>query len=317
MKILDNISIQEEQLNFPQEKVKVWSFSGGAVKWISLAEGAKVAINKIGFPEFVIGVSAGALLAPIIAVSKHLPCVLDKAIEIGSTLETEDMFPYKNNQPFNKKGKPTTNAIFRVLTGHNHLGWQDIGPLYKQVFTDEVFQVFKKSQIKCYAFGVKGKNFSPKVVCLNNAKDIDELIQMIELSSRITPFVQPAIYKNESYSDGGFIAMNAAWILAPYLNISELITFYTNLPLTKLSENKNHDKNFFQVTGNNLNGAVYWHSVKDRIIEQLYCLAHNIKYIRIDYPCSAIDEVYDTDEDQLRKVGKESREITRKRLENY
>lgn len=44
----------------------VWSFGGGAVKWIALAEGAKVSIKRNGFPTIVVGVSAGALLAPVI-----------------------------------------------------------------------------------------------------------------------------------------------------------------------------------------------------------------------------------------------------------
>lgn len=317
IEILDSHLIVEDNLNFPLLPVEVWSFSGGAVKWISLAEGAKVSIERKGYPDVIIGVSAGALLAPIIAVSKYLPDVLDKAIEIGSTLKTKDMFPYKNNHPFRNNGKITPNATFRVITGHNHLAWQDIAPLYKRVFTQEVFEVFKKSDIKCYAFGVKGKNYSPKVVCLNNASCVDELIRMIELSSRIVPFVQPAIYKGEGYIDGGFIAMNAAWVLAPYLNMKELITYYTNEPSTSIGDNKNWDKNVLQITANSMNGSVYWHSVKDRIIEHLYCKAHDIKYLRIDYPCTAIDEVYDTDEHQLREVGQESIKITHKAWNSY
>ena len=59
-RILDECDIQKEELNFPQGEVQLWSFSGGAVKWISLAEGAKVSINMKGYPDVIVGIGASA-----------------------------------------------------------------------------------------------------------------------------------------------------------------------------------------------------------------------------------------------------------------
>jgi len=295
----------------------IWSFGGGAVKWISLAEGAKVSIKRNGYPTVVIGVSAGALLAPIIAVSKRLPDILDRAINIGRTLKSSDIFPYKGNSPFNKKGKPTVNAIFRILTGYNHLGFQDIGPLYKSLFTDKVFAEFKKSDILCYAFGVKGKDFSPSIVCLNDAKTVTELIAMIELSSRIVPFVQPAKFKEDFYIDGGFVANNAAWVIREMFDIKELITFYTNVIEYNIKTNDKWDGNILQVVTQCMGGMAHWHSIKDRLIEEYYCKANCISYMCIEYPCSAINEVYDTDDNQLEAAGIEAREITEAKWTEY
>jgi predicted acylesterase/phospholipase RssA len=163
-------------------------------------------MEKGNKPDLIIGTSSGSLLAPIVAVSYQDKELMDQAIKFAQTLKPTDMFPYKDNKPFNKKGKPTVNAIFRVLFGHNHLGWQDIRPLYKKVFKEKHFKLLKKSSIKCIAFGVKGENGTPEKYVLNDACSLDEMIDMIEMSSRIVPFVQPM----DGRIDGGFISFNPA-----------------------------------------------------------------------------------------------------------
>lgn len=300
-----------------RNKKTIHAYSGGAAKFITLAQGAKIVIAEKGYPDVIIGVSSGALLAPIVAASKYMPNILDDAIKFGETLDINDMFPYKGNKPFTKKGNVSSNAILRAATGHNHLGWQDIRPLYKKVFTEDAFKAFKASGIICHSFGVKGENFSPAMACLNNAKDIDDLIDMIELSARIVPLVQPAIYKQASYIDGGFIAHCAAWYAFKFYDIKELFTFYTSISNEYIDSNSNWDKDIVTIIFQLMGGMSHWLSYKDRIIEALYCKLNNIPYVCFEYPASAIDEIYETDSNQLKAAGEEAKIITKKLLIEY
>ena len=299
------------------DKVIVWSLSGGSVKFVALVRGAKVSIAYGRKPHVIVGVSAGALLAPIIALAYQDPCILEEAIELAETLDMTDMFPIKGNKPFTEKGNIAPGAYLRVVTGWNHLGWQDIAPLYKKVMTEERFKLFKKTDINCWAFGVKGRNMSPKPVLLNNASSVDELIQMIELSSRMTPLVQPAPYKGDTYVDGGFISHSAFWWIKDKYNVEELITFYTSEYSEEISDNSNWDKSLFTVVMQLLLGTTHWLSMHGRDLEELYCHKHNIKHMRMEFPGHIIDEIYDTDDEQLKALGDISEEIAVEAWELY
>ena len=295
----------------------VWAFSGGAARFIALARAAEVCMSQGTKPDIIIGTSSGSLLAPIIAVSYSKPELMAEAIEFGETLDVQDMFPYKGNKPFNKKGKITWGAIGRIITGYSHFGIQDIKPMYKKVFTEQHFLLLQGSDIKCYAFGVNGQDGTTKIVCLNDAKSLDDMIDMIELSSRIVPFVQPAEFDNQKYVDGGFISFNPAMWLFNQVNIKELITIYSK-PVTKsIAANSKWDDNVLSVTTQMLHTTTHWLGVKDSIIEELFCKLHNIPYLRIECPDGIIDEIYETDDDQLIALGLAAKEIAEELWFNY
>lgn len=292
----------------------VWAFSGGAAKWIALARTAQVSKEKGLRPDIIIGTSSGSLLAPIIAVAYDMPELMDQAIKFGETLDVPDMFP-KNHHPFNKKGKPTFNAVTRILTGYSHFGIQDIRPLYLKVFKQEHFELLKKSEIKCFAFGVQGSNGTPKLVCLNDAKDLNELIYMLEVSSRIVPFVQAAEYEGKLYVDGGFISFCPAMWLFDTFNIKELLTVYSTPVPKSIGENPKWNDNVLSVTEQMLKITAHYLGVKDAIIEELHCKLNNIPYMRIECPNGFIDELYETDDDQLIALGMASKENAEKAWE--
>ncbi len=297
----------------------LWSFSGGAAKFIGLAEAARVSMIAGFKPDVIVGVSSGCLLTPIIAAAYFDPKILDKAIELGGSLKLKDMFPYSGNFPLNKNGKPSFNAILRLLTGHNHLGFQDIAPLYKKVFTNRVFRLFKKSQIKCYGFGVNGADFSPSLINLNEAKDIDDLIKRIEFTARIVPIVQPAKYNNLTGIDGGFISHSAAywvWHLLG-LKVDKLLSVYANEYKLNIKCNSKWDNNIVSIMQQCLQGTTHYLSIKDRIIEGLYCKANKIPYIRIECPDIAIDEQYETDSSDLLQFGASSRKVAIERWKEF
>lgn len=287
----------------------VWAFSGGAARFIALARVAQASKERGLKPDIIIGTSSGSILASLVAVSYDKPCLMDKAIEFGETLDVQDMFPGKGKKPFTKRGKPTFNAGTRIITGENHFGIQNIGPMFKKVFKQEHFELLKKSSIKCYAFGVEGINGEPKVVCLNDAHDIDDLIYMIELSSRITPFVQAADYQGKLYVDGGYISFCPAMWLFKEFNIKELLTVYSTPVPCSIGNNPHWNDNVLTVTEQMLKITTHYLGVKDAIIEELFCSLHNIPYMRIECPNGFIDEIYETDDDQLIALGNASREL--------
>ena len=289
-----------------EDKIIAWSFSGAAARAIAHFRMAEVAMSRGEKPSLIIGNSSGALAAPIIAVAYDRPEIMKSARKFAETLDMTDMFPYLGNKPFTKKGKIAPNAIGRLLT-HNHLGWQDIKPLYKKVFTQEHFELLQKSSIKCYAFGVKGKSWTPVSYCLNDAKSLDDMIDMIECSSRIVPFVQPMIYKGEGHVDGGYIAFNPGWTLFKKYKMKTLISFYSHeLHEDGMVSNPNWDKSVLSVTTQAMNGMAYWHGVKDAELEESLSLIHGVKYLRLEAPDGYTDEVYETDDDQLIALGNAS-----------
>jgi len=290
----------------------VWGLSGGAARAIGLFEAAKVCMERGEKPDIIIGTSSGSLLAPIIAVAYEIPELMDIAIKFAQTLDPLDMFPYKRNRPFNKKGKPTVNAIFRIIGGHNHLGWQDIKPLYKKVFTETYFKILQKSPIICQSFGVVGEDGSPEILTLNDADNLDEMINMIEKSSRIVPFVQSI----EGRIDGGFISFNPSmWVLKDN-KVGTLVSIYSHELKQNIDFNKDWNKNILTTTTQSLLITTHWLGVKDALIEELYCKLNNIDYLRIECPNGYTDEIYESDDDQLIAFGKASRLNAQKKWNN-
>jgi predicted acylesterase/phospholipase RssA len=293
-----------------------WSFSGAAARAIALFRMAESSIEFGEKPDVVIGSSSGALIAPIIAVSYKCPELLHSAIKMAETLDSTDMFPYKGNMPMYKNGKPSIGGILRGFT-HNHLGWQDIRPMYKKIFKEEHFQVFKKSDIKCIAFGVKGVNWSPIEYVLNDAKSLDDMIDMIECSSRITPFVQPMSYDGFGHVDGGYISFNPSMWLFDKFDLKEVITFYSNQIHGRIPDNPKWDKSILSVTNQAMHGMSHWLGVKDAIIEKIECKLRNINYLRIEAPDGYTDEVYETDDNQLIALGLASKKVAEDAWKNY
>jgi len=287
-------------------KKKVWSISGGAAKAVGLFEIAKVCTEYKDRPDIIIGTSSGALVAPIIAASYTYPELLDEAIKFAQSLNVLDMFPYKGNKPFKKNGKISIGSIFRVIGGHNHLGWQDIKPLYKKVFKQKHFDALKNSDINCISFSVLGKNGTPCFNLLNESKSIDDLIDLIERSSRMTPIVQ----HKDGHIDGGFISFSPGmWVLKDDLqNVSEYLSIYSHpIKVGGIIENKTWDSNIINVITQVLNISTYYLGYKDALIEEILCKVENIPYIRIECPNGFIDEIYETDDNQLKEFGIASR----------
>lgn len=296
-----------------------WALSGAAARAIALMRQVEVAIARGEKPDVIIGNSSGALTAPIAAVAYEYPEILPEAIRFAETLDTADMFPYKGNVPFNKKGNPRPMSVLRAL-GHGHLGWQDIKPLYKKVFTEEYFEIFKKSNIKCIAFGVKGSDWSPVEYVLNDAETLDEMIDMIECSSRIVPFVQPMEFRGEAHVDGGFVSFNPGmWLFEKY-NMERLVTMYSREVKFAMHKNPNWHKGKLPVLGivtQAMNGTSYWLGNKDAIIEECFSALTGTEYIRLEAPDGYTDEVYETDDHQLIALGNASFEKANKEWDEF
>ncbi len=287
-----------------------WGISGGAARAIALFEAAKVCIEQDEKPDLIIGTSSGALLSPIIAVAYEFPPFIDAAIEFARSLSPSDMFPYEGNFPLKKNGKPSTNAIFRVLTGYNHLAWQDIAPLYKRLFKQRHFEALQNSSIKCFSFCVDGTDGSPKIYCLNDAESLEDMIVKIKKSSRIVPIVQ----NEEGFIDGGFISFNPAMWLFDRFEITKLVTIYSKQMKDHIKKNPKFDKNFITTDFQVHSITAHWLGWKDAKIEELYCQLHGIEYLRIECPDGFTDELYEDDDHQLIALGEASR---KKALEAY
>ncbi len=293
---------------------KVLSVTGGGPKAGGLKAAGKVFKEMRDKPDIMIGQSSGALTIPILAASYEYPEVLDKALEMAGTLEMRDIFPFAGNRPFTEEGDVPLNAYFRAATGHNHLGWQDIRPLYKKLFKKKHLKALQRSSIECIAFGVIGKNGMPEMKVMNRAKTVDELIDMIEETARIVPFVQHA----NGRIDGGFVAFSpGVWLLMQNPEqISEYTAIYADPVKTGVGTNENWDKNIITVTGQIMGITTNYIAYYGAVIEELLCKQHNINYTRVECPDGYLKLMYDTDDKRLQAFAQASREAAIERLTN-
>lgn len=295
----------------------VWGISGAAARAIGIFQAAKVAMEKGLKPTYIIGQSSGAILTPIIAASYKYPKLIDKAIEMAETLDITDMFPHRGNFPFNKKGKLSSNAKLRILTGHNHFAWQDIGPMFKHIFKEKHLQALKESGIVCYSFCVKGSDGSTKIHMMNRAESVDELLQMIKESDKIVPFVQ----NENGYIDGGFACYNPGWTVLQDVTRTFKVKQYVSIYAREITpdlgfDNKQWDKSIFTTTSQAMLITTHWLGNKDAIIEQLLCEQNEIDYVRIECPNGYTDEVYETDDKQLKALGLASKAAALQAFDN-
>lgn len=277
------------------------SISGGDAKAIGLFQAAKVCLEEKGMPSIIIGTSSGSLVAPILAVAEKYPEILDEAIKFAETLDVLDMFPIKGNKPFKKNGKLPFSTILRIATGWNHLAWQDIYPLYSKVFKQHHLEALQESKTKCYSFGVVGADGTYEIKELNKAQTIKELVDMMEESSRIVPVTQP---KNGRI-DGGYVSFSPGmWLLKrnPEL-IKEYVSIYSKTLKESVSLSENWDSNIIGVIQQSMIIATNYLGIKDAMIEELLCDKYKIPYTRIECPDGIIDEMYETDDEQLRAFG--------------
>lgn len=302
----------------------LWGWSGASARAIALFTMGKEAMNVLKKPTVMVGQSSGAIVMPIIAVAYEVEELIDIAIDFASTLNTEDMFPYKGNKPFGKNGNPTFNNYLRLLI-YGHFGWQDIRPLYKKVFTDEYFKIFKNQEIQCYGYGVDGQDWSVTRYHFNLAKDVDELIDMIESTARIIPFVQEKYYNEINHVDGGFIAFNPAWLEIEKLQktgkqIEEVITFYSHEVQRSINENVNWNKGTLKAINKvtqAMLGTTHWLSIKDSLLEEAYSKLYRFNYCRLEAPNGYTDDTYEDDNEQLISLGNAAREKAKKQLGEY
>lgn len=283
--------------------------SGAAARAVGIFEACRVAVNHEEKPTKIIGQSSGAILTALQGASYKYPCLMDAAIDMAASLDLKDMFPHPGNFPFNKKGKLSANAAFRVLTGHNHFAWQDISPMFKNIFKEKHLAALKSSGIECWTMGVDGKDGTLAMFNLNLANTVDDVLDMLKRSNRIAPFVQN--YKG--FLDGGFACYNPAWLMFESCpNLKKVRTFYAKEITDGIPVNEKWDKTIISIQTQTMLTATHWLSVKDAMIEELYCEKNNIDYVRIECPNGYTDEIYETDDDQLRALGQASREVALK-----
>lgn len=107
--------------------------------------------------DIVIGVSTGALQAPLVALGEY-----DLLSKSYTSVSNKDIFSYL---PYNKKGKmKRISAAYRALTGRTSIG--DSSNLLKtirQLYTPEMHKRLQESDVVCevarYSFASQGINY--------------------------------------------------------------------------------------------------------------------------------------------------------------
>lgn len=211
--------------------IKVISASGGGFKGayhLGVLEGFS---DNGWVPDVYTGISIGSILSLPFCLGE---VYLKSAREIFLYAGLDEIF---KKSPISKSGKLTFYAYWNVLKSLfgskiPYLGKQDVGPILKELITEEMFNKFKReSETSVYvgAVCVQDRKFYYKK--LNLCKDLDEAILWINASSNAPIFTQPIRIGNRDFYDGGLISHTMTHnIIKDELkdkNISEVYQIYS------------------------------------------------------------------------------------------
>ena len=286
------------------------NYSGGAVMFAGMITSAQVIIESGFIPDVMSGVSSGAMLLPIIVAALEETELWAQAIEVANNVQPKDYFPGWDDLPVGPKGNLSIHGVLRAATGHPNLGEQDIRGLYKSVFKEHHFEIFKRSSIECYVYGVDYDSGNMMEYKLNDAKDVDDLIDMLQASNRIPIFTQCKNYRGIRHYDGGMRSHNPGkYILRKYPELDECISVFAREDRDHVGTDTNWDKDLITVITRTIGITTTQISVNDEEIQSLLCELNNIKYIPIHLPADMLDEMYDNDSEEVTAFSKASAEL--------
>jgi predicted acylesterase/phospholipase RssA len=307
-------------------KKYAWTCSGGAVMFAGMIASARVTVESGYIPDVMAGVSSGAMVLPLIAVAIEIPELWDITQKVANEVQPKDYFPGWDDMPVGPKGNLTIHAIGRIATGHPNLGEQDIRDLYKSVFTEEYFEVFKHSEIDCYAYGVDYDLGKLVEYHLNSATSLDDLIDMLQASNRIPIFTQAKDYNGVRHFDGGMKTHNPGqFIMKKHPELEQHISVFARTGFTDIEKfftdemgfDNKWDNNLIAVVDRTIRVTTHQISLNDQELQMLYAEKYNIKYKPIFLPATMLDEMYDNDTEEVTAFAEESTKITIKEMKNF
>ena len=288
--------------------MRIISISGGATEIPALLGGVmRYLQNSPDEDTIFIGVSSGAILSLPLALG-----MFSELKEQTTSIELSDMFGKK---PLNKKGKPTTAAILRVLCGAPGLG--DMEGLKKSLLElvskgmyDALKQVNKSTAMAMYV----SRQNQARMVVNSQSHSYLEFIDGVVKSASVPVFVGPhkgSIGSGHYGYDGGV----RNHIPTPYLIEKGLLKAFGGEcgKNVKLIEFYSREQNSFKDYGGEVPGNIIdetsW-TIQTLLIEnskmcenysKVYCEANNI-HLEQYFTGNNMPGMWDIDHDRLQQA---------------
>lgn len=278
---------------------KLLNISGGATKISGLLASAKTLVERIGYkPTVITGVSSGSILALIIALNKY-----EQAEKVLSRLS---LSTFMSQSPVNKDGKLTLTAYWRILTGKNSLGVQDIPGVLKEIITREDFHEYcdtRKNYPDVYILAVNART-GREVGWNVKYMTYERYLQCVAASCAIPVFTQPIEIELEQYYDGGLRNhAGGAWAIKNLKReFSKSVTIYSRPAEENFTATPEHLTNLIKVLSATISIFNVDVSLNDEAVEKLLCRERGIKHVPIHLPIMT-KNLYDTDAKRLRELA--------------
>lgn len=288
----------------------IHSYSGGGFYLKGIAKAAATAAMEYGsVPHAVAGVSAGAYTAAVMAMRGA--AVLEyEAMQIDMSLAFDSI-------PLNKKGKLTWSAWLNVLQGKNYLSNQD-GRMFLASIIEPIhfYDYQKRSSIDCWVVAVDVESGARVMWNLRtDPRSYQEMLDMVEASSRIPVMTQAVKVRGRWYWDGGNRDHNPSELLiGKYKEATELFSIYAR-PENFVVENKDWAKGFVSTIMRSIEIFSVEISKTDERIEKMLCEANGIERKAVYLP-RILKHYYDATPDKIKKLEQQAISLTSQAFNN-
>lgn len=275
------------------------NISGGATKISGLMASARTITEKIGYrPTIITGVSSGSILALVVAMGKY-----EQAEKV---LKNLSLSTFMRVSPVTKSGKLSLAAYWRILTGKNSLGVQDIPYVLSQIITREDFaeyQDIRKRYPDVYVIAVNAKTGRETGWNVKYMK-YETYLHCVAASCAIPVYTQPITIYGNTYYDGGLRNhAGGAWYLKTHQReVKQSVTIYSRPAERDYSSDGPALNNLFQVLSATISIFNIDVSLNDEMLEKAICQERGIKHTSIHLPI-VTKNLYDTDAKTLRNLA--------------
>lgn len=198
------------------------SISGGATKISGLFGAVEVLTLDYGIkPDYVSGISAGAILALPLVLGKH-----DRIREQVTSIELSDFF---SQSPVSKRGGISFWSIWNVLRGRNYLGRMDnLYETLRRNVSKKEFDAYRKDKTLANVI-VMAVNIRDGRRHYRNLKDCkyEDMLDWVVASSSIPGYVNPVNIDGMMMYDGGLRDHSIGYYLMSNFDIEDHYSIYS------------------------------------------------------------------------------------------
>lgn len=202
------------------------NISGGAIKLIGLISCFRKLVRSGVKPQYVSGISAGAIIAFCYACGR-----LDEAFKMAKKSYNRRVIFSKGNDPVGKISGLSLSAIIKIARGKNYMGVMDnLEKNIRSIVTPDDFLKYKLTYNtpRLYISVIDETDGQPKLVDIKE-ENYENAMSYVIASASIAPTIKAREINSVMYNDGGHRDSSAGGAVLGLkgLDIDECITIWS------------------------------------------------------------------------------------------